>query len=288
MSKKDWFLAGLERIGKQAEKKLDETVSARGRKRRDPEDEDAAQPARRGAGQNPEEYPRRRNDDYMDYMEPDWEELDHKADMIVARYAVVSSVWNVLPPPLDVMGVTATFAKMATELAGVYQVIVSAKRARQMGWAIATTTASVLGVAYAGSKLVKYIPGGGWLISLLVQAPIIGAVAWAAGDTLKAYFKQTRRGVEPSLKSLQESFSKTLRIKLKSVKVDENTAPADTPAASANGTSASAASAPAAPAAAAGGTESLEKIAVLHELLRSGAITQAEFDAAKADLLKKL
>lgn len=282
MSKKDWFLAGLERIGKQAEKKLDETVSARGRKRSESEEEDA-QPQRRGAGQNPDEFSRRRNDDYMDYMEPDWEELDHKADMIVARYAVVSSVWNVLPPPLDVMGVTATFAKMATELAGVYQVIVSAKRARQMGWAIATTTASVLGVAYAGSKLVKYIPGGGWLISLLIQAPIIGAVAWAAGDTLKAYFKQTRRGVEPSLKSLQESFSKTLRIKLKSVKVDENAASADTPAASANGTAAASA-APAAPSS----TESLEKIAVLHELLRSGAITQAEFDAAKADLLKKL
>src|SRR5688500_16573425 len=98
MSKKDWFLAGLERIGKQAEKKLDETVSARGRKQRSEDDE--AQPARRGAGQNPEDFPRRRNDDYMDYMEPDWEELDHKADMIVARYAVVSSVWNVLPPPL--------------------------------------------------------------------------------------------------------------------------------------------------------------------------------------------
>ena len=73
----------------------------------------------------------------MDYMEPDWDELDKKADLIVARYSVVSAAMNILPLPFDVMGVTGTFSKMATELAGIYQVIVSNKRARQMGWAIA-------------------------------------------------------------------------------------------------------------------------------------------------------
>src|SRR5918998_460232 len=122
-----------------------------------------------------------------DWMEPDWDDMDRKANAVIVRYALVSGAWNILPPPLDRMGVAATFAKMAPELAGVYQVIVSATRARQMGWAIATSTASVLGVAGVASKLVRLIPGGGMLASLLLQGPIVGAVAWAAGDALKHY-----------------------------------------------------------------------------------------------------
>jgi uncharacterized protein (DUF697 family) len=222
------------------------------------------------------ELPPMRNEN-MDFMEPDWDDIDRKADMIVARYAVVSAAMNILPLPFDVMGVTGTFSKMATELAGVYQVIVSNKRARQMGWAIATTTASVLGIAYTGSKLAKFIPGGYW-IATAVQAPLVGAIAWAAGDALKNYFKQCRQGREPSIQSLSESFAHTLRIRLKKVKVEEaaKTEAEATPAAAAAPTSNGAVS------------SAVEKIAGLHELLRAGAITQEEFDHAKTDLLSKL
>ena len=146
----------------------------------------------------------------MEYMEPDWEEIDKKANLIVARYAVVSGAANVLPFGLDVVAVTATFTKMTTELAGAYQVIVSAKRARQMGWAIATTTGTVLGAVYAGSRLAKLIPGA-YFYGVLVQAPVVGAVAWAAGDALKGYFRQCRQGKEPGLQALTESFARTLR-----------------------------------------------------------------------------
>jgi uncharacterized protein (DUF697 family) len=257
-------------------RKISETVEnkvADVMKNRDGDDEKkkSGRPAERT------EFPPMRYDN-MDFMEPDWEDLDRKADLIVARYAVVSAAWNVLPPPADVIGVTATFSKMTTELAGVYQVIVSSKRARQMGWAIATTTASVLGITYAGSRLVRLIPGG-YLPSLLIQAPIIGAVAWAAGDALKGYFKQARMGVEPSIASLRDSFAKTLRIKLKKAKIDDSAI--DAPAATAT---------PEAPKATEPGSvnDAVEKIAGLHELLRQGAITQEEFDRKKADLLSKL
>jgi uncharacterized protein (DUF697 family) len=196
--------------------------------------------------------------------------------MIVARYAVVSAAMNILPLPFDVMGVTGTFSKMATELAGVYQVIVSNKRARQMGWAIATTTASVLGIAYTGSKLAKFIPGGYW-IATAVQAPLVGAIAWAAGDALKNYFKQCRQGREPSIQSLSESFANTLRIRMKKAK-EETVAPtAETPTATT-----------AAPAGNSTVSNAVEQIAGLHELLRAGAITQEEFDRTKTELLAKL
>ena len=213
----------------------------------------------------------------MEWMEPDWEELDKKADGIVGRYALVSGAWNILPPPLDMIGVSETFAKMVTELAGVYQVIVSSSRARQMGWAIATTTASVLGIAFAGSRLVRLIPGGGWVASLVLQAPLVGAVSWAAGDALKDYFKQTRRGVEPGINSLRDSFSKTLHIKLKGqTATDKNGASPEK-----NGASPAAPPPPAA-------SDAVEKIAGLHELLRQGAITQEEFDAKKTELLSQM
>jgi uncharacterized protein (DUF697 family) len=234
--------------------------------------------------------------EFMEYMEPDWEDLDRKADLIVARYAVVSAAWNILPPPGDVLGVAFTFNKMTTELAGVYQVIVSSKRSRQIGWAIATTTASVLGVTYAGSRLVRFIPGGGWLASLLLQAPVVGAVAWAAGDALKGYFKQARMGVEPDLASLRDSFARTLRIRLKKAKPEDaeaETADEAKPAKSGKAdapTAKVATSEPARPAEPAKPTvsEIVEQIASLHELQRGGAITTEEFEKAKAELLKKL
>jgi uncharacterized protein (DUF697 family) len=262
----------LRKIGESIENKVADTL-----KNRD-EDNGKQKPPRPAEPFPPMRY------DNMEYMEPDWEDLDRKADLIVARYAVVSAAWNVLPPPADVIGVTATFTKMTTELAGVYQVIVSSKRARQMGWAIATTTASVLGITYAGSRLVRLIPGG-YLPSLLIQAPIIGAVAWAAGDALKGYFKQARMGVEPSVASLRDSFAKTLRIKLKKAKLPDDVldsaAVTTTTAAATNGDTGKATEP-------GNVTEVVEKIAGLHELLRQGAITQDEFDRKKTDLLSKM
>jgi uncharacterized protein (DUF697 family) len=227
--------------------------------------------------------PRFRSENGMDFMEPDWDELDRKANLIIARYTVISTASNILPFGLDIIAVTATFTKLSTELAGVYQVIVSNKRARQMGWAIATTTGTVLGAAYAGSRVAKLIPGG-YFFGVLVQAPIVGAVAWAAGDALKGYFKQTRKGNEPTLSSLTESFQNTLHLNLKR-KAAKPAVVAETPV-----VAETTAPVAAAPANNGGGSvgDIVDKIAGLHELLRGGAITQAEFDKKKTELLSSL
>ena len=192
-------------LGTQAKKKVKEAMGT--------EDDDQ----KRG----PTPWPPMRNED-MTYMEPDWDELDRKANAIILTYATVSAAATILPL-IDVAVVTATFSKMATELAGVYQVLVSAKRARQMGWAIASTTGAVLGASYgafyAASKIAKFIPGAGYLVSVAIQAPLTAAVAWAAGDSLKNYFRACRQGRDPGVEALKESFSNTLRLKLKTVKL---------------------------------------------------------------------
>jgi uncharacterized protein (DUF697 family) len=147
-------------------------------------------------------------------MDIDWGELDRRADWIIKKYAVVAGVWNVLPPPFDIMGATGTFSKMATELAGVYQVVLPGARARQIGLAMAGGTASVLGAAYAGSRLIKLIPGAGLGLSILVQGPLVALVAFAAGETLKDYFRKARAGLDLSINELKESFIKILTIKI--------------------------------------------------------------------------
>lgn len=239
----------------------------------------------------PTPWPPMRNED-MSYMEPDWDELDRKANAIVLTYTTVSAAATVLPF-VDVAVVTMTFAKMTTELSGVYQVLVSAKRARQMGWAIASTTGAVLGAAYgamyAATKIAKFIPGG-YFVSVAIQAPLTAAVAWAAGDSLKNYFKACRQGRDPGIDALKESFTNTLHIKLKSVKLPGGKTAKDTEIA--EPVSKSAAGGTAAGASSEGSKDSVsdavEKLATLHELLKQGAISQAEYDKKKTELLSRI
>lgn len=256
-------------LGDKAKKKVKEAIGS---------DEDDK---KRG----PTPWPPMRNED-MTYMEPDWDELDRKANAIILTYATVSAVATILPIG-DFAVVTATFSKMATELAGVYQVLVSAKRARQMGWAIASTTGAVLGASYgamyAASKIAKFIPGAGYLVSVAIQAPITGAVAWTAGDSLKNYFRACRQGRDPGVEALKESFANTLRLKLKTVKLpgggkDIEVAESAKAAASASTVSESKDSV----------SDAVEKLATMHELLKQGAISQAEYDKKKAELLSRI
>ena len=260
----------LKKLGESAKKKVSESLGG----------ESGPDSAER----EPSHWPPMRNEN-MDYMEPDWDELDRKANGIVVTYTAISAAANILPFGLDIAAVTGTFTKMATELAGVYQVIVSAKRARQMGMAIATTTATVLGgaygAAYAGARLAKFIPGAGYLVSVAIQAPMTAAVAWAAGDTLKNYFKDCRRGKEPSVQSLSESFAQTLHLKIRSVKTRTN-------GADAKSATTAAAAAPAAPAAAESVSDAVDKLASMHELMKAGAISLEEYEAKKKELLSKI
>ena len=140
----------------------------------------------------------------------DWGDLDRRADWIIRKYSLVTGAWSMLPLPLDMIAASGTFNKMTAELASVYQVMMPGPRARQIGSALAGGTASVLGATYLGSRLAKLIPGAGTALSLLVQAPIMVAVAYAAGEVLKDYFKKARAGKELTVAELKESFVRTL------------------------------------------------------------------------------
>jgi uncharacterized protein (DUF697 family) len=208
-------------------------------------------------------------------MQTDWADLDQRADRIVMKYSVVGGAWNLLPMPLDVMGATGTFSKMATELASVYGVMIPGARARQIGSAIATGTASIMGISYLGSRLLKLVPGYGFGLSLLVQAPIVGVVSFAAGETLKDYFRKAKEGRDLTVNEFRESFVRTLKSKLGQDELEE-VAPAQLPAAATpaqNGSS---------------GTDAVGQLKRLHELYQAGVVTEAEYEAKKAELLTRI
>src|SRR6476646_26471 len=187
-------------------------------------------------------------------MQTDWSDLDQRADRIVLKYSVVGGAWNLLPTPLDVMGATGTFSKMATELASVYGVMIPGARARQIGSAIATGTASVMGVAYLGSKLLKFVPGYGFGLSLLVQAPVVGVVSYAAGETLKDYFRKAKEGRDLTVNEFRESFVRTLKSKIGQEELEEVAPPQLPPPAAKNGSS---------------GSDAVEQLKRLHELYQA-------------------
>jgi uncharacterized protein (DUF697 family) len=206
-------------------------------------------------------------------MQTDWPELDQRADRIVMKYSVVGGAWNLLPMPFDVMGATGTFSKMATELASVYGVMIPGARARQIGSAIATGTASIMGISYLGSRLLKFVPGYGFGLSLLVQAPIVGVVSYAAGETLKDYFRKAKEGRDLTVNEFRESFVRTLKSKLGQDELEEPVQPQLPPAAARNG---------------AGGSDAVEQLKRLHELYQAGVVTEAEYESKKAELLTRI
>ena len=207
-------------------------------------------------------------------MQTDWSELDQRADRIVMKYSVVGGAWNLLPMPFDVMGATGTFSKMATELASVYGVMIPGARSRQIGSAIATGTASIMGISYLGSRLLKFVPVYGFGLSLLVQAPIVGVVSYAAGETLKDYFRKAKEGRDLTVNEFRESFVRILKSKLGQDGLEETVHP-QLPAAAAtkNGST---------------GTDAVEQLKRLHELYQAGVVTEAEYESKKAELLTRI
>ncbi len=206
-------------------------------------------------------------------MQSDWSEMDQRADRIILKYSVVGGAWNLLPLPFDVMGATGTFSKMATELASVYGVMIPGARARQIGSAIATSTASVLGISYLGSRLLKFIPGYGFGLSLLVQAPIVGTISYAAGETLKDYFRKAREGRDLTINEFRDSFMHTLKSKI-GQQDDDRLAQAQLPAAATKNGS--------------GGGDAVEQLKRLHELYQAGIVTEDEYETKKAELLTRI
>lgn len=122
------------------------------------------------------------------------EQMDERADKIIAGWSLGSLVANLLPPPFDYLAVGASFAKMGVSLGEVYEIPISMGALKSIGKAIAKGVGGVAGASYIGTGLFKYIPGVNLWVALLIQPPIVAAVSYSAGKAFKEYYHLKRSG----------------------------------------------------------------------------------------------
>jgi hypothetical protein len=114
--------------------------------------------------------------------------MDEQADKIIGRWSFAALGANILPPPFDMIAVGSVFAGMGSRIASIYGVQINRTVLRDLGVAIAKGCGAVLAGYYVGTGLLKYIPGMNVWVALLVQPPVVGAVAYAAGHAFKQYY----------------------------------------------------------------------------------------------------
>lgn len=119
----------------------------------------------------------------------DVQRMDQKADEIIGGWTFGALVANFLPPPFDTIAVAVVFAKLGAAIGEVYGVTLSWDTLMDMGKAIAAGVGSVATAAYVGTSLFKYIPGVNIWVALLVQPPVVAAIAYAAGNSFKDYYR---------------------------------------------------------------------------------------------------
>jgi uncharacterized protein (DUF697 family) len=114
--------------------------------------------------------------------------MDQDADKVIAGWTFGALAANLLPPPFDYIAVGAVFAKMGSKLGLVYGFPMNPKQLTSIGKAIGKGVAGVAAAAYIGTGIFKYIPGVNIWVALLIQPPIIAAVAYSAGKAFKQYY----------------------------------------------------------------------------------------------------
>ncbi len=138
-----------------------------------------------------------------------WQEnvriMDEKADEIISGWTFGALAANLLPPPFDTIAVGAVFAKLGAAIGEVYGVNLSWDTLVDMGKAIATGVGSVGTASYVGTGLLKYVPGVNIWVALLVQPPMVAAVAYAAGNSFKDYYRfRITQGRDLTREQMQE------------------------------------------------------------------------------------
>jgi uncharacterized protein (DUF697 family) len=114
--------------------------------------------------------------------------MDEQADNAIANWSFTALAANLLPPPFDVMAVRTAFGKMGARLAEIYEVQVSWPVIKSIEKSTAKGVGAVFVASYIGTGLLKYVPGVNIWVALLIQPPMVAAVAYSVGKAFKQYF----------------------------------------------------------------------------------------------------
>jgi uncharacterized protein (DUF697 family) len=115
--------------------------------------------------------------------------MDHQADLVIAKWSGGALAANLLPPPFDLLAVSATFVRMGQRLARVYEVRITARELRPLAKAMVKGVTGVELAAHLGTDVFKYVPGVNVAVALLIQPPIVAAIAYSVGTAFKRYYR---------------------------------------------------------------------------------------------------
>lgn len=117
-------------------------------------------------------------------------QMDKQADIVINKWTFGGLVANLLPPPLDAVAVAAAFARMGVRLGQVYGDQVSLHELKPIGKAMAKGVGTVTIAGKIGTDVFKYVPGVNIWVALLIQPPIVAAIAHSVGHAFKQYYHQ--------------------------------------------------------------------------------------------------
>jgi uncharacterized protein (DUF697 family) len=144
---------------------------------------------------------------------------DQEADRIAKRFSLGAGAANLLPPPLDTMAVASTFALMGRRIAKAYGVKIDRQVLGTAGMAMAQGVLAGAGASWGGTELLKAVPGMSVWVGLLIQPPIVAAIAYAAAETWKYYFHVVSAGGRgPDNAELREFVRLTFRNRIRRIK----------------------------------------------------------------------
>jgi uncharacterized protein (DUF697 family) len=121
-------------------------------------------------------------------MSANLQKMDETADRAITGWSAAALGANLLPPPLDVLAVGVVFAKLGQRLAKIYGVEMDWSMLVKLGRGIARGVGAVAAASYLGTGLFKYVPGVNIWVALLIQPPMVAAMAYSAGQAFKRYF----------------------------------------------------------------------------------------------------
>ena len=141
--------------------------------------------------------------------------MDRQADRVIATWTVGGLVANLLPPPFDVVAVSAAFVRMGQRLARVYEVDITAKELKPLAKAMTKGITGVALASHIGTGVFKYVPGVNVWVALLIQPPIVAAIAYSVGSSFKAYYRIIKtEGRTLSPEELQKLTRQALRARI--------------------------------------------------------------------------
>ena len=141
--------------------------------------------------------------------------MDEQADNAITNWSWTALAANLLPPPFDYMAVGTVFGKMGARLAEIYEVKTSWPVMKSLGRSIAKGIGAVGLASYIGTGLLKYVPGVNVWVALLVQPPMVAAIAHSVGNAFRHYFHiRITEGRDLTPDQVQELAEAALREKL--------------------------------------------------------------------------